>query len=284
MISIDFVPGSHGNFLEYICNKFVANVPADFMPFNSLGACHNKSQNYQQYKIFIADHYSLNSLSLYQKIIRINFDFEDLLAVSSLCFLRAGDSNIDIDTLEFDTYNKLMQSKYFSSLIDRINVAYPEHKISEETTNCPRYVLREFFKFGFKHPELHGLIQYQNLLKYPDNYNVFDFNFKDFYNYKIFCDRIHTLSIWYGNTDINLNLKTIWNEFIKRQIYKNNKNECDFIIDSVINLQNVQIKKLTLLQESYINGKLEKTFNLEMPFVQPNYFTDTKDIIEYLCL
>ena len=32
-ISIDFVAGSHGHFLEYMCNRFIADIGIDFAPF-----------------------------------------------------------------------------------------------------------------------------------------------------------------------------------------------------------------------------------------------------------
>jgi hypothetical protein len=42
------------------------------------------------------------------------------------------------------------------------------------------------------------------------------------------------------------------------------------------------LNKLTLFKESYINAQLEKIFNIEMPFLQEEYFTSTKEIIEYI--
>ena len=42
-IYIDFIGGSHGNFLEFVCNVFIAKIKtANFLPFNSAGASHNK--------------------------------------------------------------------------------------------------------------------------------------------------------------------------------------------------------------------------------------------------
>jgi hypothetical protein len=42
MIYIDFVGGAHGNYLEFICNKFLAGVDCNELPFNALGASHDK--------------------------------------------------------------------------------------------------------------------------------------------------------------------------------------------------------------------------------------------------
>jgi len=56
MIYIDFQGGAHGNFLEYVCNKFLANVPTDGNPFNSLGASHDKK---------ISERHKIQSLALF---------------------------------------------------------------------------------------------------------------------------------------------------------------------------------------------------------------------------
>lgn len=42
MIYIDFQGGAHGNYLEFVCNKFLANVSCNESPFNTLGASHSK--------------------------------------------------------------------------------------------------------------------------------------------------------------------------------------------------------------------------------------------------
>ena len=106
-VSIDFVAGSHGNFLEFVCNKFIAKVDITFSPFNSLGASHVKTQDYIDNRVFLADHYVLQRHQLTRKIIRITFDKDDLLQLLSVCFLRAGNANIDHNLLEHNTYKKL---------------------------------------------------------------------------------------------------------------------------------------------------------------------------------
>jgi hypothetical protein len=74
-------------------------------------------------------------------------------------------------------------------------------------------------------------------------------------------------------------LEILHQEFVKRQIYKYDKTQADSIISSVQNKQEIPIAKLKLLQESYINGVLERMYNIEMPFKQLEYFSNTKEII-----
>ena len=63
------------------------------------------------------------------------------------------------------------------------------------------------------------------------------------------------------NTD---GLDLVWQEFYDQQFQKDLKYYCDTIIDQVIALENKPIPKLSMLQESYINGILEKKFSIEM--------------------
>ena len=88
MIHIDFQGGAHGNYLEFVCNK-IAGVTVN-TPFNSLGASHSKQ--YTGIKIFHADHYSfLHKPFVFNKIISIQIDTDDLLLLQQISLLREGD-------------------------------------------------------------------------------------------------------------------------------------------------------------------------------------------------
>jgi len=106
MIHIDFQAGTHGNYLEFVCNVIAGVQVGNELPFDSMGAAHNKS--YKSDKIFYSDHYSYTPKSfLYNKIVSIQFDVKDLLQIQQISLLRAGNDNYDNDKLEVDTFNKL---------------------------------------------------------------------------------------------------------------------------------------------------------------------------------
>ena len=109
-ICIDFQGGAHGNFLEFVCN-IVAGVKASSTPFNKLGASHNK--NYRTNKIFYAGHYSFAPQKLISnKVVAIKLVTDDLLPLSQISLLRAGDYGYDNDELEVNTYHKLNNIHY----------------------------------------------------------------------------------------------------------------------------------------------------------------------------
>jgi len=111
-IYIDFVGGSHGNFLEFMCNVFIAGIKtADPSPFDRAGASHNK--RYLEDRRFVCDHYTTYNQSLCsKKVIQIQIDIDDLLPLQCISLLRAGDYNINPDALEIDTYHKLNNKDY----------------------------------------------------------------------------------------------------------------------------------------------------------------------------
>jgi hypothetical protein len=282
-VSIDFVAGSHGHFLEFSCNKFIAGLSMDFSPFNQLGASHIQHRDYINQMVFIAKHYSESKLPLTKKVVRISFNHQDLLLLSSVSLLRAGDYGIKNEDLHINTFHKL-NNRHYSYLIGQINQAYPEITLTESSPNCPRHILREYFKFGFKSPESHGFMKKLSELVYSNEHDVFDFCFESFYNKKEFIKNFSRLAFWFGST-ITLNypgIEDLHDDFLQRQIYRNDLLTCNEIVDAVNQGLNVNIPTLTLFQESYINGRLEKMYEKEMPFVQPNYFTNTREIIKYL--
>lgn len=110
MIYIDFIGGAHGNFLEVVCN-LAAGVETTHLPFNSQGASHNK--RYIGDHVFESGHYTLYRQPIdSKKIISIKISHDDLLPLSQISFLRAGDFGYDNNSLEFDTFNKLNNSVY----------------------------------------------------------------------------------------------------------------------------------------------------------------------------
>lgn len=110
MIAIDFIGGAHGNFLEFICNV-MADVKVQGSPFNQHGASHNK--HYQSARIFVAGHYSFLKIPLKSnRVILIKILPDDLLPLTQISLLRAGDYGYCNDQLEINTYNKLNNSDY----------------------------------------------------------------------------------------------------------------------------------------------------------------------------
>jgi hypothetical protein len=281
MIPIDFVAGSHGNFLEIVLNKFFGVVEHAADPFNHLGSSHIKSQQYLESRLFVARHWfelEPEVLKHAEQIISIQFDMDELLLLSSISLLRAGDIGIDNDQLEVDTYQKLSNQHYYY-VLQEILVAYPF--LNAESGSIPRNVLREFFKFGFKDPSINGYWKRQQCMQYINP--VFVFPFKAFYNQELLLSTLGSLEKFL-NKPFNFcqDLLDLHEKFLSKIPYCDHKAVCDRIVIAVNSGIDCPIPALTLLQESYINAQLENIHNKEMPFHPIDYFTSTKDMLYYI--
>lgn len=118
-IYIDFQGGAHGNYLEFVCNRFLAQIPvASPTPFSDLGSAHGKQ--YLGEKKFIARHFTELGIALHKAIvISIHIEADDLLPLQCISLLRAGDFNIHPDRLEIDTYHKL-NNEHYRQVLDNI--------------------------------------------------------------------------------------------------------------------------------------------------------------------
>lgn len=298
MIHIDFQGGAHGNFLEFVCNV-AANVEAEGLPFDSMGASHTKK--YRSPKVFFAGHYSFDNTPMSGNcVISIKIDINDLLPLSQVSLLRAGNYGYDNDQLEIDTYHKLKIPQYkwvLDILVNgffkgQIEKSYnlvkdpswppvtsmhdfkklPEHirnecievhhlellELNEEHPDCPRHILREFFKIGFDDPVNHGFMTQQQSVSYQNHMRVFEFPFNAFYSTEKFLNQIDLIEQWSSITFTNREkIKEIHREFLARQPYKDSKIKCDQIVKQLIQ-NNIELPRLNLIEEAYVNSELER--------------------------
>jgi hypothetical protein len=323
MIYIDFQGGAHGNFLEFVCNKYLAKVECNDSPFNQLGASHKKK--YYTPQEFKAWHYfeyrGVKKVLKDSKIISIQHTHDDLLLLSSISLLRAGDWNIENDQLEINTYHKLnninykwvlenlVASFFRTQLQDSYNAVkdaswpaitcqedfdrLPEWIRSEcinqhnlklfefdaDHPDCPRHILREFFKIGFSHPDQAGFSTQQQKMTYDTSNNVFVFPYSCFYHTEQFINQVNQISQWSGYSIDNLDKLTDMHEdFLSRQPYKNSKQFCDLLLSRIYKREHFNFPKLDLLQESYIFAHVEKYFGCKLPTDNPECFKNSAEL------
>jgi len=281
-IPIDFVPGTHGNYLETVCNKGFGVVDHE-ENFSLNGSSHKKSKQYIKNKIFDARHWfegSLDELHQYPIVISIQFNHDDLLLVSAISLLRAGDCNINTNELEHDSFAKL-EKFYKQDIIEKIIAVYPE--VDRGAKHIPRHILREFFKLGFRDPGSNGYWVKKECMTYCKNQQVMAFDFSSFYSAELFVDQLNTVADAVGSKfQFDDNFYETHQKFLDYNPFLNIKSQCDLIVKAVVEQTEVDVPRLDLLQESYINAALENIFQKEMPFHQENYFKSTKDMLYYL--
>jgi len=326
MIHIDFLGGAHGNYLDFVCNKFLADVLCNDLPFNQQGASHAKL--YYGEKQFDCWHYSDFRGTLTEifdsKIISIQITTDDLLPVQSISLLRAGDYGIDNDLLEANTYNKLNNPAYRWVLDNLIasffktqfadsytavkDASWPDcnnlddfdqlpewikseclgqHnlrllRLDSEHVDCPRNVLREFFKIGFKKPYQTGFMTQQEKMIYDSSNDVTIFPFASFYNTDQFVQQLQHIAQWSGyEFKQETAIRQLHEIFLSKQPYRNSKIHCNQLIDQICQGKDFELPMLDLMQESYILAQLENLWNCEFPADTTTWFTNSRQLLDF---
>jgi hypothetical protein len=266
--------GLHGNFLCYAINSLDPNI-RHTLPFTKFGTSHIPYTK----TIAECDHYThFMKPFKTRNIISIVCDIDDCLLVSLLCYGRAGDFNFDLKNFNVNFYDQV-KGTTFESMIDLIDAAYG--------TNCKidnsihRGILREYFKFNFLDYTKNNIISkvYDQIY----DFGVFEFNLKNFYDFDKFIYSL-TKIVEHFNIGYSIDVewyKEIWSEFIRNIKQLSEVNIAMATLDA-IKLKQFKTIDFNLLQESWLNARLELIYNKEMPFMQDQYFSNTLEIIEYL--
>ena len=250
-ICIDFYPGSHGNFLEFVCNKMAGVNAVNNDPFSPSGAAHNKHYAETEQQVFFADHWWAKKSTLpTTKILSISFTADDALSLEQISFLRSGPYKFDTNMLENNTYHKL-NNEYFRPLLDLI---IAEYFIDESRPDCPRYILRDYFE---RHMGMRILNTHRRYLVYEEYKDVYKFPYSIMYNENQFVEELKKVADW---ADLQYNdydsIRKLHSQFLEKQPYKDSKQKCDQVINNILNKIDTGPDALNLFEESYVNAEL----------------------------
>jgi len=260
-----------------------------------------------------------------QQVIAITFDSNDLLPLQAVSMLRAGNFDVDeleIDTynkLNRSSYVhqllQIQQSYFRDTRVEGYQIVRSDHwpavnsveefealpvtiktecerlhgltksKLSADHPDCPRWILRDFFKHGFLNPSEHGMVlEDQNRRSiYADSNAVYEFPFASFYQTDQFVQELEKLSDYFGFDFDNSNeFGQLHQEFTQRQHYAIIKQQCDQLIVDTIAGNNVHIPHMNLLMESYIEASVEQHYKQTLPAGRNAWFTNTQQIQQAL--
>lgn len=304
-----------------MCNTVLFGIDAKGSPFDALGASHNKQ--YKRQPNIISDHFTEHHEVLFNSnIISIQISKNDLLPLSMISLLRAGNHNIN--NIDNNTYNKLDNNNYRHVLdtlidsytetnLDTYKIIKDEHwpdintitdfanlpkNIKEEcinihqyypfeltalTPDCPAFAIRDMFKQGFKNPDNTGFISRQREMLYDNSNNLLYFPYHAFYDELEFINEIVKVANFFNIKSFNLtHLNKLHSEFTSNQPYKFVKFKCDNILLRLYNSETINFTGLDILEESYIEAKLEERFSITFPLVRQHWFKDSDEL--YKCL
>lgn len=175
MIPIIFYAGTHGHFVEFVLNKVIHGDKIHMSnPLGVVGTSHlqRTDANYQSHKIFKCKFLEKYDYPADQPLLKIDFDSSEDIFAFQLNLKRGEDYNIDPDTLEHMTYQKLF-GKYgpygkdscgpdkiindinkFTDLAPYYNIkdeSWPAINSVDDFYNLPKHILDECINvFGYK--------------------------------------------------------------------------------------------------------------------------------------
>lgn len=154
------------------------------------------------------------------------------------------------------------------------------YQFDADHPNCPRHILREFFRIGFLQPEIHGLVLNQAQMVYHESCRVKRFEFNKFYSLDGFLEEIQNLADWLDlpiTIDTN-ELAALHQAFLERQPFKNSKQYCDDLIDKIVAGESFEFPKLNVIYEGYIDARLEQLLGRTIPINEDGWFTHSLQI------
>jgi len=274
MIHIDFFCGLHGNFLSYSINALDLTNRID-TPFTQFGTSHKRYKN----TLAKPRHYTYDKIPFESNdIISITANDEDCLLVNLLCYSRTGDYNFDLKNFNVNFYDQIKDTS-FRGTIEHLNSSY--NIDITKTNSVSRGILREYFKFNFIDYKKNNILEQVHNQKY--SIDVLEINFKEFYTFESYI-KILTQIVNRFELDYVIDIdwyQQLWTEFINKvDAIRWNADAMEIL--TAVQQGESKLIDFNLLQESWLNARLEVLYNKEMPLNQEQYFSDTTDIIKYL--
>lgn len=243
LVALDFAPGLHGHFLEFIVNKFIYNVSFDGDTiFQQSGAAHkiNVNKEYQNSKIVHQAHYS-------------SFGHDYPADTKKIIFIDHDESNLDI---------VLLNNVYHRCHPDAVHVNdFDMHKITQlhrQYLFCDSDLdsRNNWFAKLDERQFSHAFVQPNS------NLPIFYFKYSSFFNLIDFYLELKKLTDFLGETlRFDISFYKFWNEFIKKNqgwhLYKLGNN----LIESLLIGNDKKIPNDWKLH-AYLNFKISKIFNV----------------------
>lgn len=271
MILIDFAPGLHGHFLEFVINRYIFGVEHSLDSiFQSTGAAHviNVDPVYQKNKIVEGHHYSslMNNKEYktqFDKIIFIkhNSKFDFVLLVN--IFYRCHPDAVRVSDIDGD-----------------LIVEFHTQLIGNNATDID---LRNnwFAKLNERH-----FAEFEK--RAESNVPVFDFDFGSFFSLNEFLQELERTATYLDMTvKFDLSLVELYNEFIVRNQGYELYSCANKLLNHVYNNHDVEIPNDWKLH-AYMNNIISKIFRIHngILFEAEVYPTNTtqvyKIIVDYV--
>jgi hypothetical protein len=151
---------------------------------------------------------------------------------------------------------------------------------NSEHPNCPKHILRNFFKIGFNNPYNSGFMKDKQRMCYDESCSLFVFQLHKFYTRSDFVEELSRLAAWCNMPfdPAHLNFEQLHQEFLAKQIYKTSKQDCDAIVTRVLSGNDFELPQLGVIREAYIESAWEQIFQKEIINKNDAWFTTASQL------
>lgn len=276
LLTIIMQPGMHHNFLRYVLDSCSRITPLlSELPFIETGTSHKKLNYSGKFEVLESDHN--RPIREQGKGPFILCVADDILYFERISISREGDRNNDVtkshNFINWQPWNK----HYVDAIIE-------DYKL-EKNKPIPKFILRDSIKKSYLDPENKGsFLQNKKLVDSVNNTDTDNYFFpvSSFFTLEKFVKELTKLDNKY-NLQLDFeNIPQIYSQFAERNEILKNHFVVDEIITAIKNKENMKIPDLDVFQEGYIYAELEKSNDfILMPMIN-NFYTNTREIIEYL--
>lgn len=266
---IVYPSGAHGNFLAAVLNT-LTGVTA-----NNLGHMIYDKTSYSQDRNFVPVHcvnlIDTDKLPLYDNAININIQPESYLKYASICLNRTAGVDIQLETLNNNTFEQLGCHVIFSQLLKSLST------ISGKTSGDVEFKdLREWARLCLFANRGSTITQWISDTRLSSADYTFDFEW--FYDATVFKTKSIELINQLG-MEVSDSADQLLPDFYKNNRYRNIDIETNYIIESIRTRQAVDITNTNFFQEAYIDNWLVDTYQID-PLYRNEYFSNTQDLIK----
>lgn len=244
-VAIDFAPGLHGHFLEYVINRYLFNVSCEIDSiFQSSGAVHaiNTDKSYQANKIAWRGHYS-------------SFNHRFSTGTTHVIFIKHN-PKLDIVLLT-NIYHRCHPAAVNVSDFNIEEIKKMHLAMMETDAKTPGQLRANWFA---KLQERHHFAMVE---KYPvTSIPIFDFDFSSFFSLPAFLQEIKRTAKFLDITfKFEQSLAYLWQDFIGRNQGYNLYLQAQDILSAIYHAEIKPIPDDWKLQ-AYLNSEIAKTVDL----------------------
>ena len=299
VINIIYEGGCFGSFLKFFIDKFSKLTPEiNKDPFTSSGTAHGMKKEDFSGRI-LKMHMSFCDINKGKKDLPVcmilpfqkNKNDHALIYLKSAQLYRCSDNDnlIDIDHLwqqPKDSIKTLSDHPITISIVNYKQKICKLYNLPKDTKYIPKFIVRDWYKKEFLN-NLETTYEYKHfdLMKnYPywKEQNMYHFPLECFFDSQYFMKEMRLMDTHF-NLELDFERKQEMGQIFEKHL-KLDQHRMKVItaVKLIEDLdKNIDIPELDVVAEAYIYAQCEKMFDyVQMPLVN-NFFTNTREIIEY---